>query len=150
MECIKCGEIDKCNFYSSSLKYGDYRCKKCVNLANQRWRENHIEYFREYVRKYMHNHPELNNRCFDKWYSQHADIHYKRRLAYARANPQRHNAQSLAFAHYPDTQTCEVEECFELGERHHDDYNKPLEIRWLCRKHHKELHRKFQLVEQVV
>jgi sterol desaturase/sphingolipid hydroxylase (fatty acid hydroxylase superfamily) len=26
---------------------------------------------------------------------------------------------------------------------HHDDYAKPLEIRWLCRSHHREHHAKF-------
>ena len=26
---------------------------------------------------------------------------------------------------------------------HHEDYSKPLEIRWLCQKHHSEVHRKY-------
>jgi hypothetical protein len=34
---------------------------------------------------------------------------------------------------------CEV--CGELkSEAHHDDYTKPLEVRWLCRVHHREHH----------
>lgn len=36
-------------------------------------------------------------------------------------------------------QSCEV--CGDLVSfGHHDDYSKPLEVRWLCRKHHRELH----------
>ena len=35
-------------------------------------------------------------------------------------------------------QPCEV--CGELNvQAHHDDYSKPLEVRWLCSIHHKEL-----------
>src|SRR5271154_4318227 len=30
----------------------------------------------------------------------------------------------------------------EKVDAHHDDYSKPLSVRWLCRKHHLELHRK--------
>jgi len=37
---------------------------------------------------------------------------------------------------------CEV--CgVEKTDAHHDDYSKPLEVRWLCRKHHGERHRKY-------
>ncbi len=32
---------------------------------------------------------------------------------------------------------CEV--CGTIAEAHHDDYSKPLEVRWLCSVHHKEL-----------
>lgn len=35
---------------------------------------------------------------------------------------------------------CEIDGCSELGERHHDDYSKPLEVRFLCKQHHSEHH----------
>jgi len=35
--------------------------------------------------------------------------------------------------------------CEVCGERqvdaHHEDYDRPLAVRWLCRKHHKEAHK---------
>lgn len=36
---------------------------------------------------------------------------------------------------------CEHEGCTMPVESHHDDYNRPLDVRWLCDKHHGELHR---------
>jgi len=36
-------------------------------------------------------------------------------------------------------QPCEV--CGIKGQSHHNDYSKPLEVRWLCTKHHGEQHR---------
>ncbi len=42
-------------------------------------------------------------------------------------------------------QPCEM--CGETTvEAHHDDYNKPLEVRWLCRPHHLEHHGKVSRV----
>ena len=36
-------------------------------------------------------------------------------------------------------QPCEV--CGKAAaEAHHDDYSKPLEVRWLCKEHHEEQH----------
>ncbi len=33
------------------------------------------------------------------------------------------------------------EKCGKKAQAHHDDYSKPLEVRWLCPKHHAEHHR---------
>lgn len=37
---------------------------------------------------------------------------------------------------------CEIVNCSQLGEKHHEDYSKPLEVRFLCINHHRELHAK--------
>jgi hypothetical protein len=42
-------------------------------------------------------------------------------------------------------QPCEV--CgVGKAQMHHDDYTKPLDVRWLCTTHHGELHRKLDVI----
>jgi hypothetical protein len=55
----------------------------------------------------------------------------------------RRKARSI-FNHYlrdncVEKRPCEI--CGEKAEAHHDDYDKPLEVRWLCFKHHREWHK---------
>ncbi len=38
-----------------------------------------------------------------------------------------------------ERQPCEVCDALDT-EAHHPDYDRPLVVRWLCRKHHKETH----------
>ena len=49
-------------------------------------------------------------------------------------------ARQAAQAKYPELKTCSVLGCYEIGERHHPDYQKRLEIVWLCKTHHEEVH----------
>lgn len=39
-----------------------------------------------------------------------------------------------------DRQSCSVEGCTEKGEGHHEDYSKPFDVIYFCKKHHMEYH----------
>lgn len=43
------------------------------------------------------------------------------------------------------TLTTERCHCGIIGEAHHENYEKPLEILWLCKHHHTELHNEKRL-----
>lgn len=38
---------------------------------------------------------------------------------------------------------CAVDGCEQPSEMHHPDYDRPLKVVWLCRKHHRRLHQDF-------
>ena len=58
-------------------------------------------------------------------------------------NREKHNARQRVFNALRDgrlnKESCEV--CGEENSQaHHEDYSKPLEVKWLCRKHHMAVH----------
>jgi len=96
--------------------------------ARKRYNENPKKY-----RDIVKNHRKSN--------SERLSEHQKE---YRKDNQEKIKAQRLAITVYPISQTCSVVGCNEIGERHHPDYSKPLDIVWLCKKHHEEIHRKIR------
>jgi hypothetical protein len=66
--------------------------------------------------------------------------------AWAARNPEKRRAQTLVGNAIRDgrlqRQACEV--CGSVAHAHHDDYAKPLDVRWLCVTHHKEHHNRLR------
>jgi len=82
-------------------------CKSCIILRGQLWALEHPEKVRE-----------------------------KNRL-YCIKNALKCKARATAFYNFPVAQPCFVMGCNKIGERHHSDYGKPLDIMWYCHTHHK-------------
>ena len=128
VKCARCKKIkDSSEFWKNSSRENglNYCCKECL----REYRQKNIEAYRETdkigKRKYRKKHPELwivNNKKYRK------------------------PAHDLVWRAVKDgklkRKNCEIKDC---GKRkvhaHHDDYSKPLEVRWLCPAHHKQLHR---------
>lgn len=129
--CKSCGAVKPAgDFYSCNQS----RCKPCLRLRAKLRRETHADEVREYDR----------NRGFRGGGVRRAARSSKRdRSVYperAAARIALGNAVRDGRREKPDR----CEECREPSPRihgHHDDYSKPLEVRWLCSACHGAWHR---------
>jgi len=112
-------------------RYYEKNKKICI-FRIRRWQLNNPEYYEKRRKKNPHY-----VRDWIKNNAKKASIIFRR---YREKNQEKIKAQRIANKAYPVKQICSVIGCNKIGEKHHPDYSKPLEIIWLCRKHHKELH----------
>lgn len=108
------------------------------------------EYHRRW-RRANNEHSRENQRAYNKKrYKTHPETEHARRIRYALKYPNRIKAnrkvQTAVKSGKLIKRPCEV--CSVVKTiAHHDDYTKPLEVKWLCELHHKERHRIVTVVE---
>jgi len=80
-----------------------------------------------------------------KYYKEHRDLFRTGWLLWYKKNKNQYNA-SWEVGYYKRKGILEPKPCVVCGklpvEAHHDNYLKRLQVIWLCREHHGELHRK--------
>jgi hypothetical protein len=111
------------DFYSSSPS----KCKPCVRAKVAAHREANIERIREYDRsRGFHGRPG--------YAAEYKAKHPERRQAHILLG---NAVRSGRVVPWP---VCAVPECDGRPEAHHPDYDKPLDVVWLCAAHHKQTH----------
>ncbi len=101
--------------------------KRRFNIKRREWH-------REYARNKRVKSPELIKEYQDRWHSK-----YPKRK-YASTVVQRALKKGIL-----KRKPCEI--CGKKKvEGHHDDYTKPLNVRWLCKLHHMEVHYPIDLI----
>lgn len=135
--CIAClisKQID--DFYTHPMMADGHlgRCKECQKELTRRSRAARIEHYREYDRARGKLPHRIANTIAQtkKWYAED-----KRRMKC-------HNAVHRALRNGSlvpkDCAVCGSEKSVA----HHEDYDKPLDVIWLCQAHHKQLHAKMK------
>ena len=134
-KCFKCGEVKPLRAFYRHPMMGDGRLNKCKECTKMDVAENYSknrEYYAEYERE-----------RFQRKSRKKACIKYQRERR--QRFPEKEKARRMV-SYYIRTgklkkQPCEKCESTE-SQAHHDDYSKPLDVRWLCRKCHLEEHGK--------
>lgn len=114
-----------------------------VKTTAKEWRCNNKEKISEYTRRY--NRSKKGEQHRREYYQAHK-VDFIERAKKSNANHKdERRAQHILNNNIRrgklDRKPCE--KCgAEKADAHHDDYNKPLEVRWLCRKCHAEWHSK--------
>ena len=130
-ECFGCKEIKDISFFykHKAMKDGYLgKCKECIKADVSKNRSNNIEYYRAYDR-------ERGNRQAPEYTKQ-----------YRKDFPNKYKAHIIVNNAIRDKKLFSAD-CKECGssERlhaHHDDYSKPLNVRWLCAACHHTWHSK--------
>lgn len=119
-------------------------CKACHRTNVRKNRAANIEHYREYERGRSNLPHRLAARESYAQTPKGKAAHSKAHQAFKRRNPVKRAAQVAVGNAIRDgrltRQPCEG--CGnDKAHAHHDDYSKPLSVRWLCTKHHAEWHR---------
>lgn len=151
-QCFKCLTTKPLSeFYRHSQMEDGHlnKCKECAKSDTKKNYEENIEHYKEYDR----NRARLSQRveARSKYQKEHVDLVNKIKYKWIKNNPEKRRAH-IAVGNAIKSgklvrQSCES--CGELKtEAHHDDYSKPLDVRWLCKKCHTKHHHSSELKQK--
>lgn len=141
MRCATCClELPLLAFYP----YNKTKCKECIKAYTRQYRRDRIEHHLTYDRKRANDPSRVIARAA---YSRTPEGQIARALAHARykaANPVRKKALNELSNAIRDGKVFK-QPCFVCGsavvEGHHVSYDMPIDVAWLCSRHHKQVHK---------
>jgi len=117
----------------------------------QRNKEHLREYNRRYKREWLKKKPDDYNREYLREWKKRNPEKCAQNIAkaneYMRSNPiqiyknkARNKTRWEIWSGRLKRLSCSIDGCEAIGQAHHEDYDKPLEITWLCKAHHYKHH----------
>lgn len=131
--CRICGKPKQLEDFpktKKSLDGRDTQCKSCKNSGSRKHYDLNSARIKEQQRIYYANNKDVRSKSVTEYQHQQPN------------KVKAHRAVNDAIR-YGKLKSLPCQNCgLTVGIRaHHDDYLKPLEVRWLCPKHHAEWHR---------
>ncbi len=153
MRCKSCRKIKEESWFSD---YNKSTCKDCLRERNRKWHKDHLDEVRAKKLQNYHkikndpNYRENRSAYYKEWYKKNGRSrggNYKESIyGWKKENPEKvtahrilNDAIRIGIVKRPNTcSRCNRSGCRILG--HHNLYNRPLEVVWLCSSCHKIIH----------
>lgn len=142
MYCKHCAQDKPAEgFYKSSPS----KCKECTKDAVNKHRQANLERVRAYDRLRGSQAHRVAARAEYRKTSAYAESHEAAAKRWAAKHPERKRAAEAVNNAIRDRRltrwpVCAVPECEGKPQAHHPDYDRPLDVVWLCQPHHKQAH----------
>lgn len=139
-ECFKCHIVKPLSEFYKHHRMADghlNKCKKCAKKDVRTHRGENLERIQAYDRergKEPHR-KEMRERIAKEWIKNNP---FRRAANLAVGNAIRDGR----LIPWP---VCAIPECDKKPEAHHPDYDRPLDVVWLCRHHHRRAHHDYKL-----
>lgn len=131
--CFKCLETKPVTDFYQHKGMADGHLNKCKTCAKQDVKKNYHTNFKHY-QEYESTRKDLPHRKL---------LNMTVSKEYRKNHPERYRAHNLVGNAVRDGRLLK-QACFICGnektEAHHPDYSRPLDVTWMCSKHHKETH----------
>lgn len=130
--CFKCGEAKPLSAFYRHSRMADGHLNKCIECTKRDVKERYDskpEFIKAYESRRSRS-PERKSKA----------------IAYQRRRRSRHPEKAAAYSAVRNAVLsgrltrlpCEVCGSTDRVEAHHDDYSRPLDVRWFCFRHHRE------------
>lgn len=121
------------------------KCKDCIKSAANAYRQENLERVRAHDRLRGSMPHRVAARAEYATTPAYTKSHAAATQRWAAKHPERRKANILVGNAVRDGRlmawpVCAVPECANKPQGHHPDYDRPLDIVWLCQTHHEEAH----------
>lgn len=152
-KCFKCGKIKPLSDFYKHPQMADGHINKCKDCNKKDVQENYsknIDHFKEYDK----NRAMLPHRVKAREEYQKTDAGkeslYKSTKKYRKNNPEKYKAHLIINSLIKSGKIIKPTECSMCGKKsklihgHHEDYNEPLDVIWVCPSCHYKIHHKYK------
>lgn len=140
-KCFKCGLEKPIDDFYKHPKMADGHLGKCKECNKKDVKDNYLKNIQnpEYVIKERKRTRDKFHRLYKGKTNNDPDRNKRYFIKYPEKKIAKQKTQNAIVAGKLIKQPCEI--CGNTeSQAHHDDYSKPLDVRWLCIKHHNEWH----------